>query len=424
MKQVEIGLGKCRFCHAPLHKTFVDLGMSPLCEDLIKAEQLNKMEPFYPLHVFVCTNCLLVQVEELVSPEVIYRDYAYFSSYSDSWLAHSKQYADDIVNRFSLSEKHLIVELASNDGYLLQYFKRKKLQVLGIEPAAKVATHARGKGIPTEIKFFGKKCVDELIARYGKAYLLIGNNVLAHVPEINDFVSSMKKFLQPTGIITMEFPHLLKLIEGNQFDTIYHEHYSYLSFAVVEKIFNAHGLVLFDVEELATHGGSLRIYGKHKEDITRTTDERVARLREKELAAGMNSLSYYEGFNERVKKTKWNVLEFLISARRDGKSVVGYGAPGKGNTLLNYCGVRTDLIDYTVDRNPHKQNSYLPGTLIPIFSPARIAETKPDFVFILPWNLKNEIMANLSYIGQWGGKFVVPIPEIEIYDSQTVPAIA
>lgn len=409
--------GKCRFCKEPLTHTFVDLGMSPLCEDHVKPEELSKMEAFYPLHAYVCDSCFLVQVEELVSPAIIYDDYAYFSSYSDSWLAHAKKYTDAMVNRFSLSDKHLVAELASNDGYLLQYFAEKQIPVLGIEPAANVAFYAKQKGIPTEITFFGNHSVDKLVHTYGKADLLIGNNVLAHVPDINDFVSAMKKFLKPEGLITMEFPHLLKLIEGNQFDTIYHEHFSYLSFTVVEKVFKAHGLVIFDLDEIPTHGGSLRIYAKHKEDISKRISGHVPSLREREEQIGMNSISYYEGFGERVKETKWKIIEFLIEAKRNGKSVVGYGAPGKGNTLLNYCGIRTDFIDYTVDRNPHKQNNFLPGTLIPIYSIDRIAETRPDYVFILPWNLKNEIMKNLSYIYEWGGQFVVPIPEIEVYSN-------
>lgn len=415
--------GKCRFCQTPLEHTFVDLGMSPLCEDHVKPDELHTMEPFYPLHAYVCANCFLVQVEEFVSPSVIYDDYAYFSSYSDSWLKHIKQYTNDILNRFPISNTSLVAELASNDGYLLQYFLEKNIPVLGIEPAANVAEYSLKKEIPTEVKFFGNSCVDELITRYGKADLLIGNNVLAHVPDINDFVSAMKKFLNPDGFITMEFPHLLRLIEGNQFDTIYHEHFSYFSFTIVEKIFKHHGLILFDVEELSTHGGSLRIYGRHAEDISKPISERVTILKEHEYSSGMNTLEYYREFNEQVKETKWKILEFLIAAKRAGKSVVGYGAPGKGNTLLNYCGIRTDFIDYTVDRNPHKQNNYLPGTRIPIFSPERIAMTKPDYVFILPWNLKDEIMENMAFVQDWGGQFVVPIPELKVY-SPKMPVVA
>lgn len=405
----------CRFCQTPLEHTFIDLGMSPLCEDFVKPGELNKMEPFYPLHVYVCSGCFLVQLEEYVSPAEIYNDYKYFSSFSDSWLSHAKGYTDMIVDRFKIKESSLVAELASNDGYLLQYFLSKHIPVLGIEPASNAAKIAIEKGIQTEVKFFGNATVRPIIETYGKTDLLIGNNVLAHVPDINDFVSAMKLFLKEDGVITMEFPHLLTLVEGNQFDTIYHEHFSYLSFTVVERIFRHNGLELFDVEEIPTHGGSLRIYAKHQEDSSKQVSPNVALLRSRERHAGMNSLTYYTDFKNRVEETKWKILEFLITAKREGKTVVGYGAPGKGNTLLNYCGVRTDFIDYTVDRNPHKHNSFLPGTLIPILHPDRIRETKPDYIFILPWNLKNEIMTNLAYIGDWGGQFVVPIPEIKVY---------
>jgi len=410
-------LGKCRFCDSPLVDTFVDLGMSPLCEDHVKPEELKQMEPFYPLHAYVCSKCFLVQVEALVSPSDIFSDYAYFSSYSDSWLNHIKKYTEQVLKRFEITNKSLVAELASNDGYLLQYFLEKKIPVLGIEPAANVAKFAVEKGIRTEVKFFGVKTAKELVGHYGKADLLIGNNVLAHVPDINDFVSGMSIFLKPEGVITMEFPHLMRLVERNQFDTIYQEHFSYLSFSTVEQIFNHHGLALFDVEEISTHGGSIRIYAKHKEDKTKDISPNVFRMLSIEKNKGMRSLSYYADFREKVKETKWKILEFLINAKRDNKTVVGYGAPGKGNTLLNYCGVRTDFIDYTVDRNPHKQGNYLPGTLIPIYHPDRIKETKPDYVFILPWNLKDEIMEQLSYITDWGGQFVVPIPELKVYET-------
>jgi len=411
--------GKCRFCHAPLEHTFVDLGMSPLCEDHVKPDELKKMEPFYPLHAYVCSNCFLVQVEEFVSPSVIFNDYAYFSSYSDSWLNHVRRYADDVLERFVITSESLVAELASNDGYLLQYFREKQIPVLGIEPAANVAEVAIEKGIRTEVKFFGEKTAHELAHHYGKATLLIGNNVLAHVPDINDFVLGMKVFLKRGGLITMEFPHLLNLIEGNQFDTIYHEHFSYLSFTTVDRIFSHHDLTLFDVEEVPTHGGSLRIYAKHKEDDSNSISERVPEMRGRERDAGLCSLRYYTDFKEKVKQTKWKILEFLINAKRENKKIVGYGAPGKGNTLLNYCGIRTDFLDYTVDRSPHKQGNYLPGTLIPIYHPDKIKETKPDYVFILPWNLKQEIMDNLAYIQEWGGQFVVPIPELTVYETST-----
>jgi SAM-dependent methyltransferase len=406
---------RCRFCNTPLTHTFVDLGMSPLCEDFVKPGKANEMERFYPLHVYVCSACYLVQLEEFVSPEVIYRDYSYFSSFSDSWLTHAKRYTDHVVTRFDIGKDSLVAELASNDGYLLQYFNEKQIPVLGIEPAGTVAARAREKGIRTEERFFGNQVVANLISRYGQADLLIGNNVLAHVPDINDFVSAMKRFLKSDGVITMEFPHLLKMIEGNQFDTIYHEHFSYLSFTTVNKIFAHHNLVLFDVEELPTHGGSLRIYAKHREDATKRISQAVAALLAREHEAGATTLEYYADFNERVINTKWNILEFLITAKRKGKIVVGYGAPGKAATLLNYCGIRTDFVDFTVDRNPVKR-CYMAGVHIPIYHPEKIRETKPDYVLILPWNLKTEIMESLAYIREWGGQFVVPIPEVTIYE--------
>lgn len=373
------------------------------------------MEPFYPLHAYVCEKCFLVQVEALVSPEVIYDDYAYFSSYSDSWLQHCKTYAEEAIDRFKLGPDNLVVELASNDGYLLQYFHEHNIPVLGIEPASTVAERAISKGIRTEVEFFGNKTVKRMIDNYGKADLIIGNNVLAHVPDINDFVSAMKALLKHNGTITMEFPHLLRLVEGNQFDTIYHEHFSYLSFSTVERIFAYHGLTLFHVKELTTHGGSIRIYACHRED-TRSIRSSVSLMREREDAAGLNTIEYYQQFEEKVKRTKRKILQFLIDAKQQGKLIAGYGAPGKGNTLLNYCGIRTDFIDYTVDRNPKKQGNYLPGTLIPILAPDAIRQMQPDYVFILPWNLKDEIIKSHSYISEWGGKFVVPIPEPKIYE--------
>lgn len=409
--------GKCRFCQTPLQHSFVDLGMSPLCQDHVKPEELNRMEPFYPLHAYVCDNCFLVQLEEFVAPSAIFNDYAYFSSYSDSWLQHASRYTEQITTKYSFNEKSLVAELASNDGYLLQYFMKKGIPVLGIEPASNVAEYAiKERGIRTETKFFGLNTANEMAEKYGKANLLIGNNVLAHVPDINDFVSGMKAFLQSDGVITMEFPHLMRLVERNQFDTIYHEHFSYLSFTTVLNIFRHHGLDLFDVEELPTHGGSIRIYGKHIEDNSKKVSLRVNQLLKRENEAGMLSLEYYQQFSEKVRKTKRGILDFLINAKNEGKTIAGYGAPGKGNTLLNYCGIRTDFLDYTVDRNPHKQGNFLPGTLIPIYAPDKIRETKPDYVFILPWNLKEEIMESMSFIQDWGGKFVVPIPEIKVYD--------
>jgi SAM-dependent methyltransferase len=402
----------CRFCGRSLALTFVDLGMSPLCESFLSADQLNQMEPFYPLHVSVCESCLLVQLQEYVSPENIFTEYAYFSSYSDSWLQHAKAYTDLMVERFNLRSQSQVVELASNDGYLLQYFVQRGIPVLGVEPAANVAQAAIQKGIPTVVKFFGRKTAQELSAGRGKADLLLGNNVLAHVPDLNDFIAGMKIMLKPEGVITMEFPHLMRLMDGNQFDTIYHEHFSYFSFATVEKVFAAHGLIIFDVEELPTHGGSLRIYAHHSEDSTKPVTRRVIDLKTREECAGFMSLKTYLCFAKRVEETKRKLLSFMIKAKWDGKSIAGYGAPGKGNTLLNYCGIRTDFIDYTVDRNPYKHGKYTPGTHIPIYHPDKIAETRPDYIFILPWNLQNEIMHQLAYVREWGAQFVVPIPEV------------
>jgi hypothetical protein len=407
-------LPECRCCGAPLEKTFVDLGMSPPCESYVPPERVNAMEPFYPLHVRVCGKCFLVQLEEYVRPEEIFTEYAYFSSYSDSWLAHSKAYVDMAVSRFGLHAGSRVVELASNDGYLLQYFVERGIPVLGVEPARNVAEVAVSKGVPTVVRFFGETAARDLAAERGRADLLLGNNVLAQVPDLHDFVGGMKILLGERGVITMEFPHLIRLIEGNQFDTIYHEHYSYFSLLSVEEIFGRHGLVLFDVEELPTHGGSLRIYARHREDASRPATERILEMRTREAGFGMGDLATYDRFGEKVAETKRKLLEFLIGARRRGKTVVGYGAPGKGNTLLNYCGIRTDFLDYTVDRNPYKHGKYLPGTHIPIFPTERIAETRPDFVLILPWNFKDEIVRQMAFIREWGGRFVVPIPEVEV----------
>ncbi len=406
---------KCRFCGTPLVNTFVDLGMSPPCESYVSLDRLNDMEAFYPLHVWVCDKCYLVQLEEYVTPEEIFTEYAYFSSYSDTWLDHAKTYTDMVTKRFTLGAEHFVVELASNDGYLLQYFVQKDIPVLGIEPAANVAAVAEKLGVPTLVRFFGTGLAHELASQGKRADLIVGNNVLAQVPDINDFVEGMKILLKPQGVITMEFPHLMRLMGENQFDTIYHEHFSYFSFVTVEKIFSAHGLTLFDVEELPTHGGSLRIYGKHSEDASKPVCDRVTELANRETGAGIMSMDHYSAFSEQVKETKRRLLEFLIRARNEGKSVVGYGAPGKGNTLLNYCGIRTDFLDYTVDRSPYKQGMFLPGTHIPIFDPDKIRETRPDYVLILPWNFKDEIMEQMSYIKEWGGKFVVPIPEEKVY---------
>jgi 2-polyprenyl-3-methyl-5-hydroxy-6-metoxy-1,4-benzoquinol methylase len=408
-------LNSCRFCGAALTQTFVDLGMSPLCESYLSAGQLNQMEPFYPLHVYVCERCFLVQLEEFVSPEEIFTEYAYFSSYADTWLQHAKAYTDLMVERFRLDVRSNIVEVASNDGYLLQYFVEKGIPVLGIEPARNVAEVAIEKGVPTLVEFFGQECAYRLVAEGRYADLIVGNNILAQVPDINDFVAGLKILLKPQGIITIEFPHLLSLVAENQFDTIYHEHFSYFSFITAEKIFAAHGLTLFDVEELPTHGGSLRIYACHSEDPSKPVSERAAELRQRERQSGMMEMAYYTAFDERVKETKRKLLEFLIQAKRSGNTIAGYGAPGKGNTLLNYCGIRTDFLDYTVDRNPYKQGKFLPGTHIPIYRPDKIGETKPDYVLILPWNFKDEIMQQMGLIRDWGGQFVVPIPEVKVY---------
>jgi hypothetical protein len=406
----------CRFCNTALTTTFVDLGMSPPCQTHIEPQQLNDMERFYPLHAWVCHNCFLVQLEQYVAPDDIFSDYAYFSSYSDSWVEHARVYVDKMVDRLRLDKRSLVMEIASNDGYLLQHFVAKGVPCRGIEPAANVAEAAVAKGIPTTVKFFGRKSAEEIASEFGRPNLLLGNNVLAHVPDINDFVGGMKILLAPRGVITMEFPHLLKLMDENQFDTIYHEHFSYLSFGTVEAIFAHHGLRLFDVEQIPTHGGSLRIFGCHSNDTSHPNAESVAALRRHEADRGLKSLATYGAFEERVKETKRKLLGFLIDARARGKTVVGYGAPGKGNTLLNYCGIRTDFLDYTVDRSPHKQNRYTPGTHIPILAPEKIRETRPDYVLILPWNLQREISAQLAYIKEWQGKCVVPIPSVKVLD--------
>ena len=404
----------CRFCGAELRESFCDLGMSPLSNAYVEAAALQRMEPFYPLHAYVCGKCFLVQLPEFESPQHIFSDYAYFSSYSDSWLAHAKAYTEAMTARFNFDAASQVIEIASNDGYLLQYFKENNIPVLGIEPAANVAAVARQNGIPSRVQFFGVATARELARDGLQADLLLGNNVLAHVPDINDFVAGMKTVLKADGVITMEFPHLLRLMRENQFDTIYHEHFSYLSFTTVEKVFAKHGLTLFDVEELSTHGGSLRIYARHVEDKEKVVGPRVAELKAREAALGLTSLATYAAFAEQVRDTKRALLEFLIAVKREGKRIAGYGAPAKGNTLLNYCGIRQDFIDYTVDRSPHKQGRYLPGTHIPIYAPEKLRETKPDYVLILPWNLKDEIVGQMAHIREWGGKFVVPIPRVEV----------
>jgi SAM-dependent methyltransferase len=389
--------------------------MSPLCESYLPAEALNQVERFYPLHAYVCERCFLVQVQQYVSPEAIFTEYAYFSSFSDSWLAHAKAYVDMIASRLGLSGASRVIELGSNDGYLLQYFVARGLPVLGVEPARNVAEAAVARGVPTLVAMFGRQTARELQAQGLQADLLIGNNVLAQVPDVNDFVAGMKLLLKPGGVITMEFPHLMRLMQENQFDTIYHEHFSYFSFLTAERIFAAHGLRLFDVQELRTHGGSLRIYARHAEESGTPESGEVRRLRAREESAGLNRLETYAAFTEQVHETKRRLLEFLINVKRAGRHIAGYGAPGKGNTLLNYCGIRADFLDYTVDRNPYKHGRFLPGTHIPIHAPEKLRQTRPDYVLILPWNLKDEIMEQVSYIREWAGQFIVPIPDVKVY---------
>jgi SAM-dependent methyltransferase len=406
---------RCRACGARIRHTFVDLGMSPLCQTHITRDELNKFEAFYPLRAYVCDRCFLVQLDEYVAPSDIFTEYAYFSSYSDSWVEHARKYAVAMTERLGLGAGSRVVEIASNDGYLLQHFVRLRVPVLGIEPAANVARVAIEKGIRTEVCFLGRETAHRISREIGGADLLLGNNVLAHVPDLNDFVAGMKILLKPDGVITMEFPHLFRLMERNQFDTIYHEHFSYFSFYSVEKVFAAHGITLFDVQELDTHGGSLRIFGRHADNHTLRVTPAVDELRQREIDQGVAKLETYASFGEQVKETKRLILTFLIDAKRAGKAIVAYGAPGKGNTLLNYCGIREDFIDYAVDRNPYKQNKFTPGTRIPIYHPDRIRQTRPDYVFILPWNLKDEVAEQLSYIRAWGGQFVVPIPRVTVF---------
>ncbi|MGB6000781.1 MAG: class I SAM-dependent methyltransferase [Thermoanaerobaculia bacterium] len=404
----------CRFCGHPLRQSFVDLGMSPLANSYVEPEALQRREPFFPLHVWVCEHCLLVQLPETESPEAIFSDYAYFSSYSTSWLRHAEGYVAAMAERFGFDQESQIVEIASNDGYLLQYFQQRGIPVLGIEPAGNVAQAAQERGIRTLVKFFNTKTAKQLVAEGLQADLLLGNNVLAHVPGLNDFVEGLKIALKPGGVVTMEFPHLMRLMVENQFDTIYHEHFSYFSLRTVLDVFRVRGLTLFDVEELPTHGGSIRIYARHTEDESKPVEPRVTELLGRERAAGFDDLDHYLSFGEQVKETKRKLLSFLVRLKNEGKSIAGYGAPAKGNTLLNYCGVGTDFIDYTVDRSPHKQGRYLPGTRIPIYAPEHLSETRPDYVLILPWNLKEEIIEQVTDLSSWGGQFFVAIPEVTV----------
>lgn len=404
----------CRFCGTALRHSFVDLGVQPPANYYVRPEDAGKAERFYPLHAYVCEGCLLVQLEAFQTPDELFGDYAYFSSYSDSWVSHAERYAEAMIPRLGLGPKSQVVEIASNDGYLLQHFKNRGVPVLGVEPAANVAAVAESKGIPSLVRFFGVETAKAMRAQGQAADLLLGNNVLAHVPDLNDFVAGMAIVLKPEGTLTMEFPHLLRLVAGVQFDTIYHEHFSYFSLHTVEKVFARHGIELFDVEELPTHGGSLRIFGRHRG--RGPIGAAVAAVKAKERAAGLDRIEGYAGFADTVARTKRALLAFLIAAKNDGKRVVGYGAPAKGNTLLNYCGVRGDFLDYTVDASPHKQGLLLPGTRIPIHAPQRILETRPDYVLILPWNIADEIMGKMAAIRSWGGRFVVPVPEARVLD--------
>jgi SAM-dependent methyltransferase len=403
----------CRLCGERLTETFVDLGMSPLCESYLDAEQLDSPETFYPLHVRICPACLLVQLPAYVPGEDIFSDYAYFSSYSDSWVAHAKRYADAMVDRLGLDAGSLVTEVASNDGYLLQHFVAARIPVLGVEPAANIAEVARGKGIRTETAFLGAKTGAELADRYGRADLVVGNNVYAHVPDLIGFTAGLAALVKPDGLVTLEFPHLLRLVEGRQYDTIYHEHYQYLSLLTAQRALATADLVVVDVDELTTHGGSLRVHARPAISAGEPAPS-VKAVLDAESAAGLDTLDGHSGFAGAVHRIKQDLLSFLLWARSDGATVVGYGAPGKGNTLLNHCGIRTDLLAWTVDRSPYKQGRFLPGTHIPIHSPERIAQTRPDFVLVLPWNLRTEITSQLSYVRDWGGRLVFPIPSLEV----------
>jgi len=410
------GAPACRFCDSPLEHTFVDLGMSPLCQTQIGPDDLDRGENFYPLHVHVCDRCWLVQLREYVAPEVIFsRDYPYFSSYSDSWVAHARTYVEHMVRDFGLGSDSFLVELASNDGYLLQHVQAADVRCLGVEPTASTAAAALARGIPTIQEFFGLDRARKIVAEHGKADVVAGNNVLAHVPDLNDFMAGIAALLKPRGVGTFEFPHLMRLMENNQFDTIYHEHFSYFSFTTISAVFARHGLAVFDVRELPTHGGSIRVYVQPENEGQWPATPRVGELKAREIAAGLTTLAPYEAFQARVHATKRELLGFLIGARNAGKRVAGYGAPGKGNTLLNYCGIGTDFLDFTVDRSPAKQGTWTPGSRIPILAPEEIFRRRPDYVLILPWNLRDEIASKMGSIRDWGGRFVVPIPRVEMF---------
>jgi SAM-dependent methyltransferase len=404
----------CRFCAAPLSHTFVDLGMSPLCESYVSADHVNAVEAFYPLHAKICESCLLVQLEEFVAPEAIFSEYAYFSSYSDSWVAHARAYVDMAIEHFGLTKDSLVMEIASNDGYLLRHVIERGIPALGVEPAANVAAAAQALGVDTIVRFFGRECARYLVAEGRRPDLIVANNVMAHVPDLNDFVAGFEMLLADNGVVTIEVAYLVRLIAANQFDTIYHEHFQYFSCLTAQRVLAKHGLELFDVEELKSHGGSLRLYAQRKSTGRRPVGERVHELTARERALGYDTLEGHLAFTTQVEETKWSLLEFLIAERREGKHIAGYGAPGKGNTLLNYCGIRTDLLDYTVDRNPYKQGQFLPGTHIPIRPPEALEQDRPDDILILPWNLKEEIADQLSFARDWGARFVVPIPRVEV----------
>jgi SAM-dependent methyltransferase len=410
----DVTVPACRFCGAALQHTFVDLGMSPLCESYVPADRVAAMEAFYPLHAKVCERCLLVQLEEFVAADAIFTEYAYFSSYSESWVAHARSYVEMAVQRFGLDGDSLVVELASNDGYLLRHVVERGIPALGIEPAANVARVARERGIETVVEFFGRELAGRLAAEGRAADLLVANNVMAHVPDLNDFVGGIAMVLAPDGVATIEVPHLLRLVESNQFDTIYHEHFSYFSLLTARRVLEAHGLEVFDVDELKSHGGSLRVYAQLAGTGRQPVTDRVDELAERERGLGFDTLEAHRSFSHRAHETKWQLLEFLIARRREGKRIAGYGAPGKGNTLLNFCGIRTDLLEYTVDRNPYKQGQFLPGTHIPIRHPEVLEQDRPDYILILPWNLKDEIVEQLAYAREWGARFVVPIPRVQV----------
>jgi SAM-dependent methyltransferase len=405
----------CRLCAEPLRESFADLGMTPLANAFVRPDQAERGEAFYPLHALVCSRCRLVQLAEFETPEHIFADYLYFSSYSESWLRHAEAFAHSMVERLRLEPRSLVVEIASNDGYLLQYFRQAGIEVLGVEPAANVAKVAIDRGIPTEVAFFGSATAERMHHAGFAPQLMVANNVLAHVPDLHDFVEGFRVLLAPSGIATFEFPHLLRLMEENQFDTIYHEHFSYLSLGVVETLFAQHQLVVFDVELLPTHGGSLRVYARHAGNTTLPLAPAVTELRAAEETAGLGRAEPYESFARRVVDSKCALLEFLIGARRRGERVAGYGAPAKGNTLLNYCGIGPELLSFTVDRSPHKQGLLLPGTRIPVRDPSAILENRPNYVLILPWNLRDEVAGQMAAIRDWGGRFVVPIPVVEVF---------